>query len=304
MNETASINNTASHHFENNTTFFSRWPLVEFCIWLGLTALALTGVMISSRYNDYTLLGKLADNYGKIVASFLILFVPVLTKLVFGRFPLDALSNYLIKRGDRLALRKNSDPTITTNNIDATLSWSPGISWHAEQAGKTAIDYLRRHSRESRLVATGILNRALTYVFAGVLIAAAGLVFFFSQENITKLPTDLITTIVVLAPRFGILFFIEFIALFFLRQYRATMEEYRYYDGVARSREEMVVAYFLLESPDGKQLVDAVNVGAFSSKTSALAPGHSTEVLEARKLEGSDLAGLAKILEGLAAFKK
>jgi hypothetical protein len=49
-------------------------------------------------------------------------------------------------------------------------------------------------------------------------------------------------------PRFGILFFIETIAFFFLRQYRTAMDEYRYFEAIKRKREENFVLLCLLAS--------------------------------------------------------
>ena len=42
-----------------------------------------------------------------------------------------------------------------------------------------------------------------------------------------------------LLPGFGILFFIEFVAFFFLRQYRSAMDEFPVYDAIRRNREEI-----------------------------------------------------------------
>ena len=50
-----------------------------------------------------------------------------------------------------------------------------------------------------------------------------------------------------LAPRFGILFFIELIAFFFLRQYKAAMEEFRYYEAIKRQREETLALVAMLK---------------------------------------------------------
>ncbi len=50
---------------------------------------------------------------------------------------------------------------------------------------------------------------------------------------------DYVERALVLLPGFGILFFIEFVAFFFLRQYRSALDEFRYYDAIRRNREEI-----------------------------------------------------------------
>jgi hypothetical protein len=51
--------------------------------------------------------------------------------------------------------------------------------------------------------------------------------------------------------RFGVLFFIEFVAFFFLRQYRATMDEFRYYETAQRNREDNLMILVLSQKDWG-----------------------------------------------------
>lgn len=71
---------------------------------------------------------------------------------------------------------------------------------------------------------------------------------FFSKES---LDGDILSILGVrfleYLPRFGILFFIEYIAFFFLKQYRILMEEYRYYESIKRQRQDVLSVYLLIQ---------------------------------------------------------
>jgi hypothetical protein len=111
--------------------------------------------------------------------------------------------------------------------------------------------------------------------------------------------------LVSLAPKFGILFFIEFVAFFFLRQYRTSMDEFRYYEAVKRHREEMLVLV-KLGSEQAKPIdgFELVKLGQFFSVAGRLQKEESTEILEARKLEKNETAVLEKAIDAIAQARK
>jgi hypothetical protein len=157
---------------------------------------------------------------------------------------------------------------------------------------------------QSASTARGIYSRAGVYLLVGVGIAFSGLAFFYLETGTLKGNSDVTANLVLYTPRFGILFFIELIAFFFLRQYRAAMDEYRYYQSLQRHREELLVLA-LLSDKQGKSMDAAAMVkqGTFYSGREILSKGESTEILEARKLEKDELELLSKVVEAVGKKK-
>lgn len=111
--------------------------------------------------------------------------------------------------------------------------------------------------------------------------------------------------VVVLAPKFGILFFIELVAFFFLKQYRSAMDEFRYYEAVQRKREEILVLIKLaFDGGKGAEVLELVKNGCFFSEGKVLGKDQSTEIIESRKLEKSELEILDKVIEVVSRSKK
>lgn len=155
-----------------------------------------------------------------------------------------------------------------------------------------------------------IYSRGSLYLLFGVIFSIVGLVFFYSQVHasdslspVGNIPTpgSFVNELVYLAPKFGILFFIELISFFFLKQYRVTMDEFRYYEAIKRSREETLAVVKLLsvnsENVDYMAVLDRLK---FSSNVGRLESGQTTELLEARKFDKDELDFLAKIAEVVA----
>ena len=58
-----------------------------------------------------------------------------------------------------------------------------------------------------------------------------------------------------LLPRLLMLIFIQVLAGFFLRQYRTSMEDFRYYDLVLRQREAQLLSYILRKQTGDKKAI-------------------------------------------------
>ena len=140
----------------------------------------------------------------------------------------------------------------------------------------------------------------------GVLIAFTGLVFFYTQtiNSGASSKESWLTQLGILAPRFGVLFFIEFIAFFFLRQYRSAMEEFRYFEAIQRRREETFALIRFMKEEEGKidikLLIESEN---FFSTAGKLAPGETTELLESRKLTKDEIDIFTRIIEAVSSSK-
>ena len=159
-------------------------------------------------------------------------------------------------------------------------------------------NYLQKLIKGSERLSNTILSRGSLYLFLGILFSICGLSFFYMQAHTLNPEYDITRQIISLLPNFGVLFFIELISFFFLKQYRVTMDEFRYYEAIKRSREEMLTVIKLyLSIGKESELSDVLNKISFSSQIGKLESGQSTELLESRKLDKNELDSLTKIIE-------
>lgn len=159
--------------------------------------------------------------------------------------------------------------------------------------------YLKKLIDSSESLAKNIYSRGSLYLMTGVGFAIIGLGFFYSQTHFSaRINEGGLTQIVSILPNFGVLFFLELIAFFFLKQYRTTMDEFRYYEAIKRSREETLAVIKLItlskKELDILEVLDKLN---FSSQVGKLDSGQTTEIIESRKLEKGELEALMKIVE-------
>lgn len=159
-------------------------------------------------------------------------------------------------------------------------------------------NYLKNLISGSERLSNTILSRGSLYLFLGIVFSLCGLVFFYMQAHILNPQYDITRQIISLLPNFGVLFFIELISFFFLKQYRVTMDEFRYYEAIKRSREEILTMVKLYLSV-GKEsdLVNILDRISLSSQVGKLDSGQSTELLETRKLDKGELDSLTRIIE-------
>jgi hypothetical protein len=121
----------------------------------------------------------------------------------------------------------------------------------AEDKSDTVKWEFQEYLHRSRAAASMAQRRPNALLFIGTIIALLGLVFFIvtlpdsrfgivlpstgPAEEITS--HDVWSTGLRLLPRLLMLIFIQVLAGFFLRQYRASMEDFRYYESILRDRE-------------------------------------------------------------------
>ena len=174
-----------------------------------------------------------------VYVGFVILFI-VVFKLIFSKLPVAYFRDKFI--------RKDLSPNVIVNAM-------------SDSEFKLNIKMLLAHNiQESKANAERLLSQSRVYLFWGCMIAIAGVVVFFYSSNNSIVNTffkdilsknDSISIIGVkileYLPRFGVLFFIEYIAFFFLKQYRILMEEYRYYEAIKRERQDLLSVYLLVK---------------------------------------------------------
>jgi hypothetical protein len=109
-------------------------------------------------------------------------------------------------------------------------------------------------------------------------------------------------------PRLLMLVFIQVLAGFFLRQYRAGVEDFRYYEAVLRRRETESLAYGLYRAhPDDNNMKEYVKSLLSSQEFGIIKKGETTMVLEAAKASENELqTTIEKILSkiDIASFIK
>jgi hypothetical protein len=133
----------------------------------------------------------------------------------------------------------------------------------------------------------------------------AGLIFFIltlpgSRYGFLNLDTDgsagtqdAWSNLVHLIPRLLMLVFIQVLAGFFLRQYRSSMEDFRYYESVLRHREAQYLSYTLRKSlKDRKALLKFADELLKEKEFGVLARGQTSMSAEAHRLETNEFKSL------------
>ncbi len=121
------------------------------------------------------------------------------------------------------------------------------------------------------------------------------------MENSKGKPFDYVSVI----QRFSILFFIELIAFFFLRQHRVMMEEFRYYETLKRKRQDNQFIFTLANHYEDKPetLKILLEKLSLTDPRFKLGANESTEVLEAQKIK-EEMLPIDKLIDTLKDLKK
>lgn len=302
----------------------SEWQmfLLEVAFWLALLGLFAYFYYRSITYSNgskfYT------PNFFILLGAFVVV-SPILFKLIFGKTPLAYLREARLEQLRRremmrpIGLRKEEAQLESLKRINEELSQDlplPPVSQVLEKltpVQEKATVNLKELVRKAEVTARNIYNRAGVYLFVGCLIAFGGVMIFYSQtseltERLTKLLEEgKLTTagaLVEYAPRIGTLIFVEAIAFFFLRQYRTNMDEFRYYEGLKRMREDQDVMIDTMNKTveNAIPLSDVIQI--FNHRSDKLAPNETTELLEAKKLQNSEADILDKIVDVIKVSKR
>jgi hypothetical protein len=113
------------------------------------------------------------------------------------------------------------------------------------------LDFLAASARREM---KSMLTRASWLLFSGLGMSVLGLVLFYtSLEELIRLNRDpSLGDSAIYARSLGMLLFIEGLAVFFLRQYRAMMTEYKHFYGIYLTREGIVGARELLRDKEAQ----------------------------------------------------
>jgi hypothetical protein len=224
------------------------------------------------------------------LAVFILLF-PYVFELIMGALPFQWIRH---QRARARAIRRTLVDGQSGNSIriQDRRSRNQREVNHVDEA----LIHLRKCAHDSRLLADKIFSRASVYLLAGVLIALVGLIFFSTYKYDGSATPTLQDKLISVLPRFGILFFIELIAFFFLRQYRFAMDEFRYYEAIKRRREENILLLRIMH--DGRlDLAKLDNRFSLYSDVQKMAANETTDLLESKKLTKDETEIFAKMLD-------
>ena len=275
----------------------ARHQMGEQLVWFLFAVLAAFPIVLDIALNDSIPFAEvLSVRIFHALLAVLLFFFPVLYQLIFGMLPFETLRR-------RFERRREIRDDYTSSDTSGTL---PVFESETDLSSQRSEELLATFAMASARVAKSIYSRAGVYLLIGVLVAFSGLGFFYLATTTRTLAAENLTDrLLELAPQFGILFFIEFIAFFFLRQYRSAMDEFRYYEAVQRRREELLALVRISsESDQSVDLAELLKQGMYYSTAGKLSVGESTEILETRKLEKDEVELFQRIVETVGKAKK
>lgn len=230
---------------------------LETLIWIIASALCSFNLVIAFIENGRVSLSDLSNHQLSTTFSIVVIIFPVLYTLIYGRLPIQKwrMSN----------LNSNESNNDSENKKDPIL-------------------YLEGLVNSSNELAMIIYKRASLYLLVGVLIAICGVTFFTLQASDSYLNFSGGNYFLLYVSKLGVLIFIELVAFFFLKQYRITMDDFRYYEGLKRSREEtFAIIQIMLEKNPDVHVFDLVEKCGFRSSPDKLNIGQTLDHIESRK---------------------
>jgi hypothetical protein len=141
--------------------------------------------------------------------------------------------------------------------------------------------------------------RPTALLLAGVVMALIGLgVFVTTSTDLfisgrSPAQFDVSRSLMDLAPKLLMLIFVQVLAGFFLKQYRVSMAELRYYEAVLRYREAQYVAYLIRrEKGDAAKLLDFATEIMAERDFLSMPQGQTNILLETQRLEQNEFKGI------------
>lgn len=231
-------------------------------------------------------------HYEFVFLSVFLILLPILFRLIFGFFPLEYIRvKKKIKTGIIVENKSDSPITLTYTEPDIPTE-----------------DYRKVCIKESKAIAERIFTRSGVYLLSGILTALAGIMIFYSPLFVHSSPSSATITQRLLdyLPRFGSLFFIEFIAIFFLRQFRIMHEEYRYYEAIKRKRQDNLNVLSLLDEHKDNIEIIKIIVQLYSEETAIgkIKKDETTQMLETQKILNQQSDILGKMVDVLKLTKE
>lgn len=263
--------------------------LIEMYVWVIFAMLTMMPIIYWSIRSGGLRTEFFMDFYYQFLFAVFIILIPVLFKLIFGQLPFEYLRSKRIN-GNDIRIENSSNINVTIEN---------------ELKDEIKMSYSEICISESKNISERIFSRSGVYLLIGCLIAFTGIAIFYSPLFPTvNSNSDITQRLLDYMPRFGSLFFIEFIAFFFLKQYRIMLEEYRYYEAIKRKRQdEFNLMKTIEEHKDNTDILKIIIEKLNPSINNKLVNGETTETLEIQKIVNQDLDLFTKVTEMIKAIK-
>ncbi len=318
--------------------------IVEYALWSCISILyQLEGIIASVRYSSSLnnfFINYISEFSFKLVIGFIILLFPIIFKTIFGFYPLILLKTLL---SERLATSISTEGSPKVNKVIPKYETNDPIEILKSlcQESETIAKNIYTRSNLYLLVGTLIaISGILFFSFQSSTYSVEN--FNYTEEDIKRFE-ELVNSIHLSAgnekaeqtnlesliekqffdilgrkhtanytnyllafiPRFGALFFIEFIAFFFLKQYRNSMDEYKYYESVKRNRQEVLFKInFFQSNSELKKITDIKEVMSFILNPDILESSQTSELIEKRKLSKDEIGIMEKIVDTIVKLKK
>lgn len=203
------------------------------------------------------------------------------------------------------AQKESGTPTAESEKTDHVSP--PAVSAGRLQTSTMETRLMRQLDRSLDL-ARRALSRANLHLFSGTVVGLLGLVAFFGWESTQGASVSLegvegwdylVWRLLLSLPRIAILIFVELLATFLLRQYRAGLDEYKYFEAIVRSREDLLNLHTLTWGDDSwevrSRLLDSISVHRHLAPES-IHPDSGKELFDKLK----ELLDLLQSLKGVA----
>ena len=260
------------------------------------------GLKDDHNYGQFNI-AKLINYYSiRIITGGIILVFPIVYKLIFGVLPIKGIGIWL--KESRLKGKKQNESEKTKKNIEKDQENNIPL---VEREPIFELEYMELLAQNAEKFAKKLFLRSGVYLLIGSMIALIGITYFSLQGYGISGNGETIEKFLLYLPKFGALFFIEFIAFFFLKQYRITMEDYNYYETIKRQYEYNLfkLKFFREENEIKTEITDKIFKSLdFELMPNKLDSNQSTESLESRKYTNEELKIFEKIIENISPAKK
>jgi hypothetical protein len=234
-----------------------------------------------------------------IIAGGLTLLFPILVAQIFGAPPL-ALLRASFNRLRQFKLH-GVELDLSEAEVEAASLTKAQVTEARQALAADPRASLAIYAERTSELTQKIYGRSGVYLLVGVIISFVGLGFFWVRtRELPPVANNYIEHFLNLMPGIGILFFIEFVAFFFLRLHRASMDEFRYFDAIRRSREEsLIILKMFAENPTPVPTKDVLTAMNIYSTAGKIGKDETTEMLEARRLQRDESVVFEKLIDTL-----
>ena len=285
------------------------WFVIDFLIWFWLiTATISHAHYLGLKYvNVANVFGLIFEyKYFFSLLAIIVLLFPFLFKLIYGELPFQHIRNVKLKKVDKnkIAELPKQNKTLSENDKDK----SDFLESTDTKNTVKELDIIEIYLKQSQKLSEQVLSRSSAYLLIGCLIAFAGVIFFYFQSFYANTTATDFTefTLRETLPRIGVLIFVEAIAFFFLKQYKSTMEEFRYYEAIKRQREnQYLIANYAISNKDNidnfMTIIDKLNLNENPNK---LSKDETTQLLENQKISTQESNLIEKVIDMLKIIRK